>query len=103
MSSPSPSSGMDEIVLLDKVLFRLGTSETDEALEEAVNKFLAPALLKLASPQDGVRKKVMELLVHVNKRIKTNENIRLPMAALVAQYQVHTYVRKSLLELLVII
>ena len=32
--------------------------------------------LQLASPREGVRKKVMELLVHVNKRIKGNDRIR---------------------------
>jgi hypothetical protein len=77
-----------ELVLLDKVLFRLAAAETDSALEDAVNKFLAPSLLKLSSPQEGVRKKVMELLVHVNKRIKGNDAIRLPMKALAEQYQV---------------
>ena len=31
---------------------------------------------QLSSPKEGVRKKVMELLVHVNKRVKGNERIR---------------------------
>ena len=31
---------------------------------------------------------VMELLVHINKRIKNNNNIQLPMEALLLQYQV---------------
>ena len=30
----------------------------------------------------------MELLVHINKRIKNNNNIQLPMEALLLQYQV---------------
>ena len=44
--------------LLERVLFRLGTTETDEQLETAVNKFLAPVLLKITSPNESVRCKV---------------------------------------------
>jgi len=43
----------------------------------------------LSSQEEGVRKKVMEVLVHINKRIKNNEEIKLPMEALLAQYQVN--------------
>jgi len=45
-------------VLLERVFLRLGSAETDEQLEAALAKFLAPVLLKLASQTDGVRKKV---------------------------------------------
>ncbi len=65
---------------------RLATAETDEALTAAVNKFLPPILLKLSSQQEGVRKKVLELLVHVNRRVRDNEAIQLPVDALLAQY-----------------
>ena len=56
--------------------------------QEAISKFLPPVLLKLTSTNEGVRKKVMELLVHINKRIKNNNNIQLPVEALLLQYQV---------------
>ena len=46
------------VVLLERVFLRLGSAETDEQLEAALAKFLAPVLLKLASQTDGVRKKV---------------------------------------------
>lgn len=78
----------DELALLDKVLMRLASADSDENLTAAVNKFLPPCLLKLSSQQEGVRKKVMELLVHINKRIKNNPNIILPLDALLVQYQV---------------
>ena len=45
-------------VLLERVFLRLGSAETDEQLEAALAKFLTPVLLKLASQEDGVRKKV---------------------------------------------
>lgn len=46
--------------LLERVLFRLGTTDTDEQLEVAVNKFLTPVLLKITSPHESVRCKVSE-------------------------------------------
>lgn len=44
--------------LLERVLFRLGTADTDVQLENAVLKFLAPVLLKITSPNETVRCKV---------------------------------------------
>lgn len=44
--------------LLERVLFRLGTTETDEQLETTVNKFLTPVLIKITSPNESVRCKV---------------------------------------------
>uniref|UniRef100_T1J5P2 TOG domain-containing protein n=1 Tax=Strigamia maritima TaxID=126957 RepID=T1J5P2_STRMM len=76
-----------ELALLDRVLLRVGLAETDEQLQNAVCKFLPPVLLKLSSQQEGVRKKVMELLVHINKRIKSRPLIQLPVDALLLQYQ----------------
>ena len=78
----------DELLLLDRVFMRLASAETDEALTSAVGKYLPSCLLKLSSSQEGVRKKVLELLVHINKRVKGNDNIQLPVDALLVQYQV---------------
>ena len=82
------SSQQDEMLLLEKVQVRLLAAETDATLSAEIHKFLPPCLLKLASGQEGVRKKVMELLVHINKRIKSNENVQLPIETLLVQYQV---------------
>ena len=65
----------------------MATTETDEALGRVLNKHLASCLVKLSSSEESVRKKVMELLVHVNKRVKNNENVQLPIEALLQQYQ----------------
>ena len=84
----------DEMLLLDRVFMRLASANTDEALASAVGKYLPSCLLKLSSAQEGVRKKVLELLVHINKRVKGNEKIQLPVDALLVQYQVlTTYLR----------
>eukprot|EP00095_Tigriopus_kingsejongensis_P007808 maker-scaffold204_size260821-snap-gene-1.36 protein:Tk07808 transcript:maker-scaffold204_size260821-snap-gene-1.36-mRNA-1 annotation:"proteasome-associated protein ecm29-like protein" len=83
----APPSAQAELVLLERVLMRLASAESDAELSSAVQKFLPPSLLKLSSSAEGVRKKVMELLVHINKRIKSNPRIQLPMDALLVQYQ----------------
>ncbi|XP_013777201.1 proteasome-associated protein ECM29 homolog [Limulus polyphemus] len=77
----------DEMVLLERVFLRIGAAETDEQLQNALAKFLPPVLLKLSSPQEGVRKKVMELLVHINKRLKSRPLVQLPVDGLLLQYQ----------------
>ena len=88
-------SDASEMALVDKVLFKLATADTDEALETTLCKFLPSCLLKLSSSQEGVRKKVLELLVHVNKRAKGNERIQLPVDALLLQYQVSSKVQSE--------
>jgi proteasome component ECM29 len=53
-------------------------------------------LLKLASTDAAVKQKVMTILSHVNKRVKTNNNIKLPFDALLAQFtnsQVSAFVK----------
>ena len=87
MAGSGGPQAQDELQLLERVFLRLGNADTEEQLQEAVTKFLAPVLLKLTSQNEGVRKKVMELLVHINKRIKNNTNIQLPVEALLLQYQ----------------
>jgi proteasome component ECM29 len=69
------------------VLLRVGSAENDDQFQSVISKFLAPVLMKLSSQRDGVRKKVMELLVHINRRLKSRPNIQLPVQALIAQYQ----------------
>ncbi|XP_072010829.1 proteasome adapter and scaffold protein ECM29 isoform X2 [Engystomops pustulosus] len=88
MAAAVPSAAaQDELNQLERVFLRLGHAETDEQLQNIISKFLPPVLLKLSSAQEGVRKKVMELLVHLNKRIKSRSKIQLPVETLLVQYQ----------------
>ncbi|XP_046742819.1 proteasome adapter and scaffold protein ECM29 [Diprion similis] len=81
------AAATDELILLERVFLRLGSAETDEQLQASVCKFLPPVLLKLSSAQEGVRKKVMELLIHINRRVKSRPLVQLPVEALLLQYQ----------------
>lgn len=80
------ASTPDETVLLERVFLRFVTAETDEQFESVLSKFLLPVLAKLDSPHEAVRKKVMELLVHVNKRLKSRPQVQLPVEALLGEY-----------------
>ncbi|XP_071853904.1 proteasome adapter and scaffold protein ECM29-like [Apostichopus japonicus] len=77
----------EELELLERVFLRIGSAESDEQLENVLNRFLPPVLLKLASQNDTVRKKVLELLVHINRRLKSRPRVQLPVEALMLQYQ----------------
>ena len=65
------AAGQDVNQLLERIFLKFGSADTDEQFEAAVKKFLPPILLQLRSPEDGIRKKVLEMLVHVNKRLKS--------------------------------
>lgn len=49
--------------LVERVFLRIGSAESDEQLEAALGRFLAPVLLKLDSKEEGVRKKVFRKTV----------------------------------------
>ncbi|KAL1514253.1 hypothetical protein ABEB36_003540 [Hypothenemus hampei] len=77
----------EDLMLLERVFLRIGSATTDEQLENVLAKFLVPVLFKLSSPEEAVRKKVMELLIHVNKLVKSRPNVQLPVETLLSQYQ----------------
>lgn len=77
----------DELGLVERVFLRIGSAETDDQLESCLDRFLPPVLLKLNSSEEAVRKKVMELLVHVNKRLKSRPKVLLPVEELIKQYR----------------
>ncbi|XP_055390335.1 proteasome-associated protein ECM29 homolog [Condylostylus longicornis] len=81
------SSTKEEIELLERVLLRFGNADTDEKLETAVGKFLAPVILKITSPHENVRCKVIEVLTHLNKRLKSRSNVQIPVEALLNQFK----------------
>ncbi|GFS17153.1 proteasome-associated protein ECM29-like protein, partial [Elysia marginata] len=81
------STGQDEHALVERVFLRIGSAETDEQLQTALGKFLAPLLLKLNSSDETVRSKVLKLLAHIKTRLKSRNQIRLPLDALLTQFQ----------------
>jgi proteasome component ECM29 len=88
-SMEGESTEEKELELLERVFLRLGVAESDSQLEQALAKFLPPVLLKTASTRPAVRAKVLELLTHVSKRLKSRPAVQLPVEQLLAQFTDH--------------
>ncbi|KAF9363389.1 hypothetical protein BGX34_004264 [Mortierella sp. NVP85] len=76
----------NDLQLLDNVELRFALAESDAQLEKTLNTFLCPMLLKLASPAENVRAKVISILTHINKRVRPKPSIKLPVTALLQQF-----------------
>lgn len=86
MSTTNVVSADEEVASLDRLLTRLALTE-DDKLEKVLSKLLPLAIARLASPHEASRKKVMEMLTHVNKRIRDHSHIKLPLVELLALYR----------------
>ncbi|KXT06290.1 hypothetical protein AC578_9131 [Pseudocercospora eumusae] len=86
MASSEPSPEQRELTLVGKVEMRIALTDTDSKLESILKTYLAPLLLKLASPHESVRKKVITICQHVNTRVQP-QSIQLPVAALIKQFK----------------
>ncbi|CAG8746752.1 9223_t:CDS:2, partial [Racocetra persica] len=61
--------------LLEKIEFQFGFAENNDQFEEKLKIFLSPVLKKLASPHENVRKKVIDIFNHINKRMTKTVNL----------------------------
>ncbi|CCE65356.1 hypothetical protein TPHA_0K02260 [Tetrapisispora phaffii CBS 4417] len=71
--------------LVEKVALRFVLSDTPEKYEQALNTFLPPLLLKLASCHNSVRQAVFEILKDVLSRLNTLTSVELPVENLLDQ------------------
>jgi proteasome component ECM29 len=74
-----------ELALVNKVDLRIALASDDKQFESSVNLYLAPILLKLASPYGEVRKAVLKIIQNVIPRITAASSIKLPVEALLKQ------------------
>ncbi|XP_064386642.1 proteasome adapter and scaffold protein ECM29-like isoform X2 [Halichondria panicea] len=86
MESVVKSSESNELELLERVFLRLGVAESDDKLESCLSRFLLPTILKITSPHKPVQDKVLELLTHISKRIKSRPDVPLPLIALLSVF-----------------
>lgn len=78
-------SAEEEKRLVEKVDLKLLLAKNDSTFEKALDTFLGPLLLKLASPHASVRALVFDSIKHLSSRITANASIRLPMQKLLSQ------------------
>jgi hypothetical protein len=76
----------EEGKLLERVFNKL-IGCTEDELGNQLKLLLVPILDKLKSPFEQSRKKTMEILNHITKRIKGNAAVQLPFQGLLEQYQ----------------
>lgn len=72
--------------MLDRMLTRLALCD-DSKLQSLLSKLLPISISSLSSQSVTVRKKVIEILGHVNKRVKHQPEIGLPLSELWQMYQ----------------
>ncbi|XP_058078401.1 uncharacterized protein LOC131226734 [Magnolia sinica] len=87
-SSSSLSSEKSEAEIeetLDRMLTRLALSD-DSKLQTLLSKILPYTISSLSFPSQLIRKKVMEILTHINKRVKHQAQIGLPLLELWKMY-----------------
>ena len=83
MSAVSTES--KELELIEKVDLRLALADTSEKFERNLQAFLAPLLLKLASPYHSVRTNVLNSLKNILSRLTSLTNVKLPVEKLITQ------------------
>lgn len=83
-SAPAKSDAEIEEIL-DRMLTRLALCD-DPKLEALLSKLLPYSIASLSSQSLAVRKKVIEILGHVNKRVKHQPEIGLPLPELWKMY-----------------
>ncbi|KAJ8329188.1 proteasome component M29 [Batrachochytrium dendrobatidis] len=75
-----------ETELLENVELRMALADTDAKFERVIHNFLAPVLLKLDSPHDVVRQKVISMCNHAHKRLKSSISIQVPVETLLQSF-----------------
>ncbi|KAA8915665.1 hypothetical protein TRICI_002177 [Trichomonascus ciferrii] len=94
------SSGEAELGLVNKVELKLILAK-DDKLGSLLGVYLCPLLLKLNSPHETVRKKVVEICQHIDERLRSRyvygainqpitniySSIELPIEALINQFK----------------
>ncbi|XVE59843.1 hypothetical protein DITRI_Ditri05aG0079400 [Diplodiscus trichospermus] len=84
-TAPSAKSDAETEELLDRMLTRLALCD-DSKLQALLCKLLPLTISSLSSSSQLVRNKVLEILSHVNKRVKHQPDISLPLQELWKMY-----------------
>ncbi|KAH3668918.1 hypothetical protein OGAPHI_002673 [Ogataea philodendri] len=74
----------DELALVEKVELRLALADTDQKFETSLDSYLAPILLKFASPNSDVRAQINKMVKYLLTRINSS-NVKLPVLKLLQQ------------------
>lgn len=79
-------AGEEQEAMLERLLTRLALTD-DSKLEPVLAKLLPYAISCLGTPRQSTKQKVMDMLSHINKRVKDQPSIKLPLLDLLRLYQ----------------
>ncbi|KAJ0985238.1 hypothetical protein J5N97_003594 [Dioscorea zingiberensis] len=88
-SSAAAPSDTEREEMLDRMLTSLALAD-DPKLEALLTKILPYSISALSSSSQSIRKSVMDILSHVNKRVKHHPEIGLPLSQLWSMYREFT-------------
>lgn len=69
---------------LERMFLRIASAETDDLLERFLAKHLITAISIVSSQNQEVQNKAILLLSHINKRLKRNVEVQLPVDELIS-------------------
>ena len=81
------TTDQQELDNLENVMLSMAFADSTEKLQRAINSFLTPVLHLLRSQHQTTRAKVIEVLTHFSKRIKSDSQIKLPTEKLIQQFK----------------
>ncbi|CDK27816.1 unnamed protein product [Kuraishia capsulata CBS 1993] len=74
-----------ELSLINKVELRIALADSDSKFEHSLKVYLAPLLLKLASPHQAVKNEVLKIIRHLTTRFNASPGVKLPLESLLSQ------------------
>ena len=87
METTSAPTGSSDLQQIELVFLKLALIQTDDDLQKFLERFLAPLVVKLNSPDEQVHTKLIELFSHLNKRLIERPNIIIPLNQLFDRFQ----------------
>jgi proteasome component ECM29 len=64
--------------IIDNMSTKIAITNDDAVLEKSIAQYLPQLLSLIGFPDTSIRNKVMEVLTHINKRVRQTDNIKLP-------------------------
>lgn len=87
MASTSTPDYARERRLIEQLEFRIAGADSSEKLQNILQKFLPALLLKLGSTDIANRNLTIKVCQYINQRLKIDQSIQLPVAALTKTFQ----------------
>ena len=83
---PGPAQELNQ---MEVVTTRVGMADSDEQLQATLERVLVPVLQLFANTiHQSVRTAILNLFIHINRRVKNNHRVKMPVERLLEVYKV---------------